>query len=502
MQSSLFIGATGLKTHSSGMQTLSNNLANVSTVGYKQQSLLFEDLMYEQKPALGSAWPQVWNQTGMGAQTGAVRTLFSVNGPFEPTNSITDLALDGKGFFQVTQDDKTHYTRAGNFFFNKAGYLVDPNGYQLTGVKVVDGQEQGGLGPVQIDWGSNSVVQNAPRATDAVTAIFNLGFSSDNSSDAANPAFSLLSAWNGTQDPPMPSGAAGYEQGMRLYDANGKTHNATIHFDATNLGTGGQSVYEYVVTIPPSDDGSAAAGTAGAGLLMAGTLTFSASGELVDMSAFSPGGGDYKDLNNWTPSALVNGLPQVNMTTADGQNLSFSLNLGIAAAGGWAGAPASAAAVGTNAAALPSMGTVTRDALATTAAGTSSNSTRYSQTGYGVGMLSGLDINTSGEIVASYSNGQSEVLYRIPVFRFTSEDGLYHEGMNHYSMTDACGQMEYGTAGTENYGTINAQTLEMSNVDMAREMTSMIIMQRGFQMNSKTITTSDAMLQKALELKR
>ena len=502
MQSSLFIAATGLKAHSAGLQTVSNNLANVSTVGYKQQSLLFEDLMYTENPALGSAWPQVWNQTGMGAQTGAVRTLFSVSGGFEPTNSITDLALEGKGFFQVNNDGTDFYTRAGNFYFDKAGFMVNPNGYKLTGVKVVNGVEQGGLQLVQVNWNGSAVSQNPAKVTDAVSAAFNLGFSSDNAHDVANPAFSLLSAWDGTQDPPMPPNAAGYTDSMRLYDATGKSYTSTIHFDGTNLGTGGQSVYEFVVTVPPSQDGSAAAGTPGAGLLMAGTLTFSPSGELINMSSFSPGGGDRKDLNNWTPSALVNGVPQVSMTAGNGQPLNFTLNLGIAANDGWQNLPASAVAVGTDVSLLPGMGQTARQSISTTAMGTTSNNIRFNQSGYGTGWLSGLDINRSGEIVASYSNGQSEVLYRIPVFRFTSEDGLYHEGSNLFSYTDACGKMEYGTAGTENYGKINASTLEMSNVDMAREMTSMIIVQRGFQMNSKSVTTSDEMLKKALELKR
>jgi flagellar hook protein FlgE len=281
---------------------------------------------------------------------------------------------------------------------------------------------------------------------------------------------------------------------------------------AANAGADGRKIYEYVVALPPEMDGGPARGTAGAGLLMAGTLTFSSAGELIDMSAFSPGGGDYKDLTNWTPSALANikpagaapqFAPQVSLTAADGQRISFALNLGIGGVSNtWSNPPATAADVGVVPGLLPSMGTIARDALSTTALGTSSNLALFRQDGYPVGDLNGLDITADGRLVASYTNGQSLDLYEIPVFRFTSEDGLRREGMNHYAYTPEAGNMEYGTAGTSNYGKIIAYKLETSNVDMTREMVNMIVMQRGFQMNSKSITTSDAMLQRALELKR
>jgi flagellar hook protein FlgE len=348
-----------------------------------------------------------------------------------------------------------------------------------------------------------TISQNPPKATTAVTSIANLGFQSNSTEDAANPCFSLLSAWNGTADPPLDTGRYGYAQPMRVYDANGTPQTVTMYFDATSVGTGGQTVYEYVVAQAPEQDGGAATGTTGAGLLMAGTMTFSAAGELVDMSAFSPGGGDYKDLANWTPSPLVDGRPQVALTTADGQQINFSLNVGITGdANAWSNAPASAAAVGATGGSLPSLGTVTRDAMATTALGTASNMEAFRQDGYAIGALNDLYVTDDGKLRASYTNGQEMDLYEIPVFRFRSEDGLYHEGMNHFSYRPEAGAIEYGTAGTENYGKIISHNLETSNVDMAREMVNMIIMQRGFQMNSKSITTSDTMLQRLIDLKR
>ena len=79
---------------------------------------------------------------------------------------------------------------------------------------------------------------------------------------------------------------------------------------------------------------------------------------------------------------------------------------------------------------------------------------------------------------------------------------MRREGSNHFSSTPACGEVQEGIPGDENFGTLSEWSLEQSNVDYAREFSTMIITQRGFQMNSKVVTTSDQMLQKALELKR
>jgi flagellar hook protein FlgE len=125
-----------------------------------------------------------------------------------------------------------------------------------------------------------------------------------------------------------------------------------------------------------------------------------------------------------------------------------------------------------------------------------------SQDGFGTGYLRELSINEDGYVTASYTNGHTSDLYRISLFRFVSRDGLKHEGDNHFSATAESGPASEGLPGTENFGSILSNNLETSNVDMAREFTQMIITQRGFQINSKVITTSDAMLQKALELKR
>ena len=162
----------------------------------------------------------------------------------------------------------------------------------------------------------------------------------------------------------------------------------------------------------------------------------------------------------------------------------------------------SAAAIGNEFSSLPGMTSAEFSSNATTALRTSASLKNLSQDGYTRGELQNMFINENGVVQLSYTNGQSHDLYQIPLARFTSEDGLYRAGNNLYQYTDEAGNVEFGIAGTENYGDIMSQTLETSNVDIASEMANLIVLQRGFQSNSKSLQTVDTMLQRALELKR
>ncbi len=475
-----------MKAHAEGMNTVSNNLANVSTVGFKQQSILFSDIFYAGQGGMGDWWNAQTNsrvalgQTGMGVQVDSVRTLFTQGG-YESSNTLTDLSLSGKGFFQVTDmEGNEFYTRAGDFRFDAQGFLKLPTGHVLTGYQVDSQGNKGGAGPIQVDPNMTSPA----KGTAKITMPLNLGLTEDRTSDADNPYFGLLGAWDGAAEPPLGSSNYGYSEPLSVYGADGTRKNLTVYFDGAPDTLGGKTI-EFLVG---GQDGEA---------LMTGTLRFDSSGQLVDMSAFTPTGDDVHDLSTWKPAALEGGVPQFNY---NGQTM--SLDFGIQAQGGWQNAPGSAADVKADQNLLPSMGQVIRSADPTTGYKGSSSSKGSTQDGYGEGTLSYMDITQDGKVVGKFSNGQTQTLYEIPVCRFTSEDGLHREGNNLFSATAESGTMEMGTAGTENYATVQAYSLELSNVDMAREMVNMIVTQRGFQSNSKAITTADAMLQKAIELKR
>ncbi|SDF59027.1 flagellar hook protein FlgE [Desulfovibrio legallii] len=498
MNSALYIGATGMKGLSEGMNVITNNLANISTIGYKQQSILFSDLISTDQGGIGDWWGAQTDsyvavgQTGKGLQVDTVRTLFN-QGSFETSNTVTDLAINGKGFFQVTDGVNLYYTRAGDFRTYEDGVLRTPTGLAVNGYIYNADGTKGALQQVTLD----KFGTMAAKATSSVDLRCNLGLESQNSSSETDPYFSLIGQYNANSSPPIDSSAYGYSTGVTLYGADGSTQTATIYYDAAPA-DGADSVVQFLIASDKTTtDGTSA--TTGSGLLMSGTLTFNSSGQLTDMTAFTPSAENSVDLADWQPAALsAGGLPQM---TVDGQTV--TVNLGISASGGWSNAPASAADVGTDPAALGGMNNAKVASNATTNYTDSSSTTSVtSQNGYAAGTLNGIDIGSDGTITGSYSNGKSMDLWQIPICRFTSEDGLRREGNNLFSATPEAGQMDMGVAGTENYGTIEAYATETSNVDMATEMVNMIITQRGFQSNSKVVTTADEMLQKAMELKR
>lgn len=493
MMHGLYTGATGMKTLSSGMNVVGNNLANVNTIGFKQSMALYEDLISQDKP-MGGSYLTGSSQVGLGSAVADVRVI-RTQGAFIPGSESTDLAIAGTGFFQVVNGDNTHYTRAGNFRFTNEGVLVDPNGFALMGHPVANGKE-GPLAQFKLPLDAEGRMTMPPKATTSLTGVFNLGFDKDSSASATDPFFGMLTSWDGTKSPPLEG--AGYSQSMRVYDSAGKPHEVTVHFDNA-MNSEGKRQVEFLVTMPPGED--AAAGTPGAGLLMSGTLQFNSSGQLEDMMAFTPTGGDRKNLASWTPAALdASGKPQFTLPLAGGAQTT-SIDFGLTATS-WRAAPASAAAVGVDGTALGGMSGPTRASRATTAYAGSSSAQFIQQDGYPQGSMMNLSVGRDGTVSGKYSNGEVQPLFRVPLFRFTSEDGLRSEGMNHYSATPASGRMDEGKAGTENFGTVSGNALEQSNVDMTREMVTMIITQRGFQTNSKVVTTADAMIQKALEIKR
>lgn len=503
MNSSLYIGATGMKGLSEGMQVTSNNLANVSTIGFKSQNILFSDMMSQTQATQGNWWNAqegsrvAIGQVGMGLQVEAVRTQFT-DGPIESTNSMMDLAINGKGFFQVSDDQgRLFYTRAGDFTADSEGVWRTPSGMALNGYKLNSDGSRGELGPVQVDKFSTMPGQ----ATASVSLTMNFANTESMTDSEENPYFSLLESYDASSGgAPLSREQYTSSQQLTLYDAEGQPYTVTAYFDGVP-GEAGKAM-EFVIaadqTAQYDEEGNELPREAGAGLLMSGVLEFDTAGNLVNVAAFTPEEAGSKDLSSWKTATLSNGNPVMKIGESE-----ISMNFGLSAAGEWANAPASADEVGSAASSLPKMGEV---AIASDFPSTAFNSTAmtnsYKQDGYSEGTMSNMSISTDGTIVGYFSNGQTMNLWEIPLARFTSEDGLYREGGNLFSATEASGEMELGTPGTENFGTVLSYNIEGSNVDVAQEFVNMIITQRGFQSNSKVVTTADEILKKAMEIKR
>jgi flagellar hook protein FlgE len=499
ISSSLFSGISGLSTNGNAMSVIGDNIANVNTIGFKSSRTTFQDVL-SQSVATASGTAQI----GRGSTLSAIDTLFQ-QGSFESTSNATDLAIGGNGFFIVSppNEETQYYTRAGQFRFDADGNFVNPEGYIARGWALdADGNDVGTLTDIQMN-----TFTSPPEATNRVTAITNL-----DSEDTSN-VDSLFSTWDATSaSGPIGDTAYGYQTAIRVYDALGNSHDITIVYDKINAaseyndGTVDlENTWEYLVTCNPDDDlRTAFAGTEAQGVLMRGTCTYNATtGVLESISAYEySGSGDPTDNANWVPtnSFSSDGYPQTEAEFVDGVSQPIAIQFGTRSTNGtWSGGAATVADIAADGL---STSTWEPQALSSTQYASSSTTVYQTQDGYGTGFLETISVDTDGVMVGHYSNGQILNLFRVGIAKFNNQQALNKVGGNLWSATRASGDAITGHAGTNGLGSISPNSLEQSNVDIAAEFVKMITTQRGFQANSRIITTVDAMLEELINLKR
>ncbi|HBR06250.1 MAG TPA: flagellar biosynthesis protein FlgE [Desulfovibrio sp.] len=510
---SMYTGISGLQAQSEAISVVSNNLANSTTTAYKSSSITFEDVFYSTVSTGGSV-----SQVGNGVTVSAVYTDYS-QGSYESTNSATDVALTGNGFFVVEDPvtGDTYYTRDGSFSFDSEGYLVDSSGNRIQGWAMEEGSITGGLTDILLEDS-----QSPPSATSEVTIIMNLD--SDATDNASSSSYtSLYNVYDGTQEPPIDDSAYSYSTTLTIYDENGEAHDLTVYLDYVTTNDDGSIVYEYIICSDADDDertvNSTDVGeTSAAGLLMVGTMTFSTSGKLNSMTAFTldedavaSSGSGLLDASNWTLSGFDGSgyvALEANFTGSD-ENQVIGIDFGLyntdADSGtGWDDNGITSLA-DLNATVspddLPEFNTIRLESSYTTSYNSSSATYTLTQDGYASGTLSEVYFDDEGVLWASYTNGQSIALYTLALADFANDQGLEAIGSNLYKATAESGQAMIGTAGTGTFGDIASSCLEQSNVDTATELTNLIILQAAYQANSKVITTANTLLQTAISMK-
>lgn len=509
ISSSLFSGISGLSTQGNAMSVIGDNIANVNTIGFKSSRTTFEDVL-SQSVSTASGTSQI----GRGTALSDIGTLFQ-QGSFESTSSATDLAIGGNGFFMVSpmSSNTNYYTRAGNFSFDADGYFTNAAGYVVQGWALDDqGNDTGTLVDIRL-----SDFTSPPEATESVTAITNLNSQADSNSG------SLFSMWDANAAQPIGDTSYEYQTAIRVYDSLGNSHDLTVYYDKVsndtdpvtgdylneyaNGVTDFDNTWEYIITCDPDADSRAAfAGADSRGVLMRGTMTFdSASGALKDMSAYTcsaPGSVD--SAASWTPAEFsTDGYPQFTAQFVPGVDQDVQLEMGIrSTTGAWDGGGAAnvgAIAAGT----LGSLqGTVEPQAMTSSQYASSSTTVYQTQDGYGTGFLESISVGTDGVMVGNYSNGQILYLYRVGLAKFNDEQALSKVGGNLWAATRSSGDPITAHPGENGLGSISPNSLEQSNVDIAAEFVKMITTQRGFQANSRVITTTDDMLAELINLKR
>lgn len=510
ISSSLFSGISGLSTHGNAMSVIGDNIANVNTIGFKSSRTTFEDVL-SQSVSTASGTSQI----GRGTALSVIDTLFQ-QGSFESTSNATDLAIGGNGFFIVSplNSDTDYYTRAGQFRFDANGYFTNPAGYVGRGWALdADGNDQGTLADIRL-----SAFTSPPEATNSVTAITNL-----NTTDTSN-VDSLFATWNATHTEPIGDTSYSYQTAIRVYDALGNSHDLTIFYDKINNVAGSEyqggttdyaNTWEYIVTSnPAADERAGFAGTAMEGILMRGTLGFdSASGALQGITSFvcNPAANPAVEAN-WVRSTSFSpeGYPQATMNFVPGVAQEIAVQFGTrSTTSAWLanGTPPGAvyanniAEIGVAGAVLPTSSWQPQ-ALTSTQYASSSTTVYQTQDGYGTGFLENVSVDTDGVMVGHYSNGQILYLYRVGLAKFNNDQALSKIGGNLWASTRASGDAITGHPGENGLGRIAPNSLEQSNVDIASEFVKMITTERGFQANSRIITTTDNMLQELINLKR
>lgn len=466
LASALFSGISGLGTLGNAMQIIGDNISNVNTIGFKGATFTFQDLLSQATATMSGT-----SQVGRGVALGDIYSSFE-QGSFESTGNTTDLAIGGQGFFSLRESgsDNLYYSRAGNFRFDREGYLINPEGYVVQGWELdASGDDVGSITDIVLD-----SFTSPPVASSTVTVITNLD------SDATSNVADLSGAWDGDNAAGtyMSDASYEYQSTVKVYDSLGSTHDITIYFDPSAV-TG---QWEYVVVCNPTEDQRAGAAGDDLGLLARGVVSFSSSsGNITNLTMeINDGQGNY---NNASIDSHGYYCFQPNFGTGV-TDIQFDIGTRDSTGGG-AGGP-----------------TWINDSLTTTQFARSSTTTFQAANGYGAGDLQGVDVDVDGVITGVYSNGELIPLFRVALAKFQNVNGLNKEGGNLYTETRESGDAITNRPGTNGLGSIAPNSLEQSNVDIANEFVRMITTQRGFQANSKIITVTDQMLAELINLKR
>ncbi|MFZ3025345.1 flagellar hook protein FlgE [Pseudomonas sp.] len=436
------IGLSGLRAATSDLNVTGNNIANAGTAGFKQSRAEFADV-YAASVLGGGANPQ-----GSGVLLADVSQLFN-QGNINYTQNGLDLAINGNGFFVTSNNGDVSYTRAGYFGTDKEGFVVNNFGYKLQGYAVdANGNLQNGVvSDVQIQTASQ-----APKATTEVNQTFNLN--STNSIPA-----------NATFDPTDPT-SYNSATSTNIYDSQGNSHVMTQYF----LKTGPNNWQMNVLIDGRNPDNPGLEPPTPSTV----PLQFTTSGQL-DVAAlvastptgFTVGADGTIDLTTWVPAAPDTAIPPV-----------------------WSSNGATANATGINIDLRPSTQFSSVFAVSS-----------VSQDGYTTGQLSGLEVDDTGVIFARYTNGQSKVQGQVVLANFANQQGLTPAGKTAWTQSFESGEPVVGTPRSGTMGALQSGALEDSNVELSDQLVNLIVAQRNYQANAKTIETESAITQTIINLR-
>lgn len=418
MTQAFYSGISGIKTNSVGIDVVSDNIANISTTGFRGYDLEFTSLFEKNIASIGKN--ALDNTVGVGSRVQAT-SMMQTTGVLSLTDRSTDLAINGEGWFAIQGAGKPVYTRDGTFSFDANNDLVSLEGYHVLGTM-----------------GKNISADNV-----LTSRIDTLQLGSVNAQEK-------LSFPSTLSYPTEPSTEANFFANIGV-DAEPQTVSANVIDPQGNRNNLRLEFTKDAVQTPPGSQWSVTATTQtldGATIYdtQTGSLVFDAAGALVSSTLSS--------IDN-------NGAP-VSMNLGSGYTGVVSIDVPLL----------------------------------------SGSSTANGVMG---GDLMGYAVNQNAEVIATFSNGMQSSVGKIAVFHFQNDQGLERLNGTHFQESTNSGRPIFYTDASGN--NINGSQvmnfkLEGSNYEMSQGLTQLIILQRAFDANSKSITTADQMIQKALQMHR
>ena len=548
MMRSMYSAVSGLKTHQTRMDVIGNNIANVNTVAFKSSSVTFSDILYQTTSNASGANATTGTggvnakQIGLGTTAAATKVSITSAGASETTGNPFDIRLTDKNstnFFIVNNGSENVFTRSGSFYVDGSGNLC----MSSTGYTVMGWQVDETTGEIRKDTVSALRImqeKNLTSAPEATTQATIAGVLDENDTDVKNDAgrvmnlnfydnlgyqytakfaikstgtdgkytvelTSVLDSNNqniiknltkqeisqifGDYQADATLGQYGLAKGVKFdaannqYEKDGKKYQVSADstvFQEVGNPTNTVSITEIfsgITTTMANDIKDKTSKTNVEFDTATGQATVKGEKTSYDL-VFDTSTGKFASIGGDTPSKMLNmSVLSSGLLNRNGnfQNISvdFSQCLNYENGG---------------------KSTIGADAGATD--GTTGK-------GRKLGAMTGIFIDTSGRIYGTYDNGNTELLGQIAVAQFSNASGLEKVGESCYRTTLNSGEFDgIGVEISADGSSMTTGELEMSNVDLSSEFTSMITTQRGFQANSRVITTSDTLLEELVNLKR
>ena len=431
------IGLSGLKSTQTGLEVTSNNIANSGTAGYKNNTAEFA---------------AVYN----GSQRGGVKVAnvkedFVTGGEIVRTGNALDIAIDGQGFFAISENGRTAYTQAGQFQLDNDLSIVNANGGKLQGfgVSQVDGGDPTIVPGVLTDLKIEALNIEAQASTN-INFNGNLSSSSDVIAYPTAPA--VFDPKDGSQ--------YNFSQSTEVFDSLGNSHVMTQYFNHTGSNEwqamfflDGKPLTQAQLSALGATTGTQAIDDGAGGSINAGTITlnFDTDGQMVPFS------GDLTAVDLEVPITSTPGNAEITSGAA-------ALNIALKFDG-------------------------------TTQFCSSFSVNENDANGYTSGAFSGVKVEDDGRVFATFTNGESKLQGQVVLASFANVDGLEQGSNTVWYQTEESGSALYGEPESGSLGKLLSGSFMGSNVDISEQLVGLMSFQQNYQANAKTISSADEMMQ-------